>query len=106
MQWGSDPAASVDASSMPPLYLLGQPGEPPDSAIPGPDPRPVGSLPFDRRRRLGGDVVDDAIDDRNLVHDPAADPSEDVVRELGPAGRHPVLAGHGPDRHDVGIGPA
>ena len=49
------------------------------------------SLPFDRRRRLRADVVDDPVDAGDLIDDPRRDLAEDVVRELGPVGGHPVL---------------
>src|SRR6266550_8788271 len=69
------------------------------------DPRRT-SLPLDRGRGLGRDVVDDTVDARDLVHDPRADLAKDVVWELGPVGRHAVLRGDRPDRDDVGVSPA
>ena len=62
-------------------------------------------LPLDRGRGLRADVVDDPVHARDLVHDPRRDLAEDVVGELRPVGRHPVLGGHRPDRDDVRVGP-
>jgi len=47
-------------------------------------------LPFDRRRRLGGNVVGDAIDALDLVDDARGDALEDAVGELEPVGGHEV----------------
>src|SRR5512132_348019 len=60
-------------------------------------------LPLDRRGRLGGDVVHDAIDPRYLVDDSAADLAEDLVRQLRPVGGHAVLRGHRPDCYHVRV---
>src|SRR5690242_9940131 len=61
------------------------------------------SLPFDRRRRLARDVVDDAIDAADLVDDACRDPLEHVVRQPRPVGGHPVFARDGADRHHVRV---
>ena len=45
------------------------------------------SLPLDRRRRLRADVVDDAVDARDLVDDARRDLAEDVVRAASPSRR-------------------
>src|SRR5262245_46601560 len=46
-----------------------------------PSPQAVagGSLPFDRARRLGGDVVDDAVHALDLVDNPGRDPAQYLV---------------------------
>jgi predicted PurR-regulated permease PerM len=43
-------------------------------------PRSMVSLPFDRSRRLGGDVVNNAVDTPDLVDDAVRDAPENVVR--------------------------
>ena len=67
------------------------------------DSRPT-SLPLDRRRRLRGDVVDDAVDAPHLVDDPARDAREQLVRQLRPVGGHPVHALHRAHRDDLLVG--
>src|SRR4249920_2944472 len=50
------------------------------------------SLPFDRRRRLRRNIVDDAIDPTDFVDDARGNRGEEVVREARPVGGHPVKA--------------
>src|SRR4051794_41171465 len=61
-------------------------------------------FPLDRARRLGGDVVDDAVDAVDLVDDAVADPGQHIVRQPRPVGRHRVLAGDGADGADPAVG--
>src|SRR5215213_4863811 len=61
------------------------------------------SLPLDRGWRLRRDVIDHAVHAGHLVHDPARDLREDLVWQLRPVGRHPVLGGHRPNGDDVRI---
>src|SRR5262245_62362488 len=49
-------------------------------------------FPFDGARRLGGDVVDNAVDLRDLVDDAVADAFEYVCRQSRPVRCHCVLA--------------
>ena len=65
---------------------------------------PDRSFPLDRRRRLGADVVDDAVDAAHFVDDPVGDAAEHVVRKGIPVGRHAVGARHGAEREDVLVG--
>src|SRR5438034_2031372 len=97
-------AFQVSACSRAPLPTMRTftPQPPPTPAL----PRKGGgrSLPFDRRRRLRGDVVDDPINARDLVDDAAGDLCEDLVWQPGPVGGHAVLALHGSHSHHVAIG--
>src|SRR5437762_10016501 len=61
-------------------------------------------FPFDRRRWLRRDVVDDPIDPRDLVDDAARDLCQDLVRQAGPVGGHAVLTLHRAHRHHVAVG--
>src|SRR5688500_15409225 len=51
----------------------------------------VSLLPFDRGRRLTGDVEDNAIDPLHLVDDARRDRREQFVRQTRPVGCHAVL---------------
>ena len=56
-------------------------------------------------RRLGRDVVRDAIDARDLVGDARRDTAEDVGREDEPIGGHKVLRLHGSERDHLLVCP-
>src|SRR3954451_2223709 len=51
----------------------------------------IGSLPFNRARRFGGDVVGDPIHAWNLVDNPARDPFQHVVGQTCPIRGHRVV---------------
>lgn len=61
-------------------------------------------FPFDRARRLGGDIVDYAIDPFHFVDDAAAHFVEDFPREADVVGGHAVGAGDGADAYGVIVG--
>src|SRR5258708_26824348 len=63
------------------------------------------SFPLDRGGRLGTNVVDDAIDPADLVHDARRDRLEQLVRQARPVGGHAVAALDGADRRGVLVGP-
>ena len=67
------------------------------SAFRRPEPTDGPSFPFDRGRRFGGDVVDDAVDSADLVDDAVRHRRERLVRKARPVGRHRV---DGVDRTD------
>src|SRR6185295_14806911 len=60
-------------------------------------------LPLDRCRWLGRDVVDHPVHPRHLVDDAAADPGQDLVRQLRPIGGHAVVRGHRPNCYHVRV---
>src|SRR5258708_10519339 len=62
-------------------------------------------FPLNRRRRLGTDVVHDAIDSTDLVDDTRRNSLEQLVREARPVGGHAVAALDGTDRGGVLVGP-
>src|SRR5215510_11827437 len=55
-------------------------------------------LPFNRRRWLGRNVVDDAVDAAHFVDNARRDGRQEIVRQSRPVGRHPVEALDGADR--------
>src|SRR5437016_10532234 len=59
------------------------------------------SLPFDSRRWLGCDVVNDAVDSLHLIHNSIRDDGHQIIRKTHPVGRHSVSAVHGADRERV-----
>ena len=52
---------------------------------------PIGLLPFDGRRRLGGAIEDDAVDLAAFVGDARGDRGEHIVGDTGPVGGHGVF---------------
>src|SRR6476659_7028295 len=62
------------------------------------------SLPLDRRRRLAGDVVDDAVDPGDLVDDAVGDAAEELVGERAPVGGHEVVGVDGAESDDALVG--
>src|SRR6476660_2578052 len=60
-------------------------------------------FPFNRRWRLRADVVHNAIDSLDLVHDPARDTGQKIVRQAGPIGGHAVSAFDGSNGDGVFI---
>src|SRR5256885_5647746 len=63
------------------------------------------SFPFDRRRRLRADVVDDAVDAFDFVDDPRRDAREQFVGQPRPVRRHAIAALHCAHRDPVLVGP-
>src|SRR5262249_24481392 len=59
------------------------------------------SLPFNSRRRLGGDVVDDARDPGHLVDDAPRDVVEELVRQVRPVRGHEIHRLDRTQRDDV-----
>src|SRR5205814_3238712 len=59
------------------------------------------SLPFDSRRWLGCDVVNDAVDSLHFIHNSIRDDGHQIIRKTHPVGRHSVGAVHGADRERV-----
>src|SRR5256885_14675242 len=59
------------------------------------------SFPFYGRWRFGGDVIDDAVDAADFVHDARRDAREQIVRQARPVGGHAVPAFDGANRHGV-----
>ncbi len=45
-----------------------------------------GSLLLDRRRRLGGDVVDHPVNPLDLVDDSVRDTGQEIIRKASPIG--------------------
>src|SRR3569833_436519 len=58
------------------------------SKLPSVTPVAASLLPLNRRRRLARDVIDDARDTGNLVHDAAGDVFEKLVGQARPLGSH------------------
>lgn len=52
------------------------------------------SFPLDGCRRLGGDVVADAVDSFDLVDDVVADLCHEVIGQMRPVGGHGIGRGH------------
>src|SRR6266516_363523 len=67
-------------------------------------PTPARSLPFDRRRGLRRDVVDDAVHGCDLVHDPRRRACEHVVWQARPIGGHEVFGRHRAERDQRAVG--
>ena len=63
------------------------------------------SLPLDGGRRLGRDVVRDAVDAPHLVDDPVRGARQHVVRDVRPVGRHAVGAGDGAEADGLLVRP-
>src|SRR5690554_224135 len=63
------------------------------------------SLPLDRRRRLRGDIVTNAVTTLYFVDDAVTHLREEVVRKPRPIGRHSIPSCHGAKRDSVFIGP-
>ena len=61
-------------------------------------------LPLDGPGRLGGDVVDHAIDAADLADDSAGDGAQHVVGQRSPVGGHAVFALDRADAAGVGVG--
>src|SRR5580704_16023384 len=91
---------------MPPAWLCGasNPRQRPLSSASAYFSRALGpSLPLDRARWLGGDVVGDAIHAGNLVDDAARDPFEHLVWQARPVRGHGVVARDSPNHDRVGV---
>ena len=63
-----------------------------------------GLFPLDGARRLGGDVVADAVDAADVVDDVVGDFGEEVVGEVGPVGCHGVGGGDGAQGYGAFVG--
>ena len=59
------------------------------------------SLPLNRCRRLGGDVIDDAVDAADFVDDAIGNFRQQLRRKRDPVGGHTVLALHHAQGYDV-----
>lgn len=64
----------------------------------------ISLFPFDRARRLGGDIVDYAIDLFHFIDDTAAHFVEDFPWEADVVGGHTVGADDGADAYGVIVG--
>src|SRR3546814_3092123 len=62
---------------------------------------PRALLPLDRPRRLGGHVVDDAVDAAHLVDEAGRDAGQEIVVEGVALSGHAVGRGDGPEGADV-----
>ena len=63
-------------------------------------------FPLNSSRRLGGNVVDDAVDAFDLVDYAGGAPFEDIVGDSGEVGGHEVGGGDGTESEGVVIGSA
>src|SRR5437660_782343 len=61
------------------------------------------SLPLDGSRRLGGDVINHAVDATDFIHDAVGDLFQYVVGKRDPVGGHAVLRMHRADGAGVSI---
>ena len=66
--------------------------------------RDIALFPLYRRRRLRGYVVANAVYALHLVYDLVGDFRHEVVRQVGPVGRHGVGAGNGAQGYGVLVG--
>ena len=64
------------------------------------------SLPFNRRRGLGADVVHHPIDPFDLVNDPGRNSGQQIVGQMAPVGGHEVVGVHAPHREGIVVGAA
>ena len=64
------------------------------------------SLPLDRGRRLGGNVIHDSVDALDLIDNSGRHPVQHLVGDAGPVGGHKVTGGDGAQGQGVVIGPA
>src|SRR5438094_8484892 len=62
-------------------------------------------FPLDGGRRLGADVVDDAVYAADFVDDAVAHRRQRVEGDSGPVGGHEIAALHRPDRDDAVVAP-
>ena len=62
-------------------------------------------FPLDGGGRLGGDIVDDAVNAFDFIDDPAGNAVQDFVGQLVPVGGHAVETLNGAHGDDVFVGP-
>ena len=64
------------------------------------------SFPLNRRRWLGGDIINDAVNMAHLVYDSNGDAVEDLEGDSGPIGGHEVGGGDASKGEGIVIGSA